>query len=336
MRDEILSYDEEFDEIFTILADKDDSKLGSALNKLYNLDTTVVPRLVSALTSDNPVLAQNAAFALNILSARIMNEAMKLLESGSSGHTYTLNVLAVFSFSGVSNKIVDIALHSTDEALRVQAISILGNKFEGGVIETLFELMQDESVEIRKAIYEALGKLRTVQAVEPLISALNDLNHEIRIGAAQALRTMGDKRAVEPLITRLKDRNADVRVEAAHSLGRLKDHRATDALLKALKDHDVVVQEAVAAALGQLKDKKALKPLEEALFNRSVYVLEYVCWALGELGDEKTIILLEEAKQTNVKSQIKMDAKQTSIVEQEIDEAITKIKARIDNAISSV
>jgi HEAT repeat protein len=142
--------------------------------------------------------------------------------------------------------------------------------------------MRRNSVDVRQAAAEALGKIGDARVVEPLIAALKDTDKDVRQAAAVALGKIGDARAVEPLIAALKDEERDVRAVATEALVKIGT-LAVEPLIAALKDRDSDVRQA-AYVLGEIGDARAVEPLIAALGDERSDVRQAAAKALDHLG----------------------------------------------------
>ena len=126
---------------------------------------------------------------------------------------------------------------------------------EKGDIESLIFNLNNEDVNIRAFVVQALGYLGDIIAVDPLIEALKDQSVKVRKESIMSLSTIGDVKAVDPLIEALKDENSDVRERAAFALGELGDKRAYKYLVELLNDDNVKVREIAFFSLESLKNE---------------------------------------------------------------------------------
>ena len=127
---------------------------------------------------------------------------------------------------------------------------------------------------------EALGRLKSRQAVPALIELLDDPDDGVRFDAVKALGEIGDPRALEPLIARLDSPNENFRRSVAEKLGMLGGARAVEALIRTLGDSADSVRLRAAQALARLGE-----PQWETWVEGSVSDL----WNLGESGDARAL-----------------------------------------------
>lgn len=113
---------------------------------------------------------------------------------------------------------------------------------EAGDIHGLIRLLDSSDPDLQWKAADALGTFGE-PASTPLIKILNYPKMHVRLGAIEALGDIRSKNAVEPLIEKLKnDPDNEVRWVAALSLGQIGDMRAVPALVEALKDPDRYVR----------------------------------------------------------------------------------------------
>jgi len=157
------------------------------------------------------------------------------------------------------------------------------------VIDTLDELLDklsSDSVPIRYAAANKLGKLGDKGAVPYIIAALDDTNEKVKDNLIFALGELGDISAVNVLAKILAtDKSDRLRKCAAKALGLIGSATATDDLISALGDDDFKVRKSAARALGQIGDKRAIPALKKALDDPDYTVTKYAEEALDRLSD---------------------------------------------------
>lgn len=148
------------------------------------------------------------------------------------------------------------ALHdkTLDEQQRAFIIQLLGRTGDKRIVESLIEMLMEETLTLRSAAAESLGWIGDKRAVAPLLLFTKDRSHTLREVTVEALGRLGDQRAVEPLIEALEDENEWVRRAAAVGLGDLGDKQAYEPLARAMRDPVEMVQEAAFDSIKQLSD----------------------------------------------------------------------------------
>jgi HEAT repeat protein len=171
------------------------------------------------------------------------------------------------------------------KAVRVEAADALAHIGEAAV-RPLLEVLVHREWLVRLHAVEALGKIRSPDAVEPLLSVLfNDRDVAIRTDAARSLGDIGDPRAVDFLLTALSD--ADLRRVAIEALGKIGDPRAVPALIAIVDgsgrpahsrpvdgcgdrwDEEMLAMGAAVRALAQIRDESSIPALVAALEHTS-------------------------------------------------------------------
>lgn len=109
-------------------------------------------------------------------------------------------------------------------ALKWNGIVALGNfKDDPRVVEALLYRLDEDTLYLREAVIQSLGRIGNREALPYLIAALGDKHFAVRMSAVKALGKMGDPNAI-PSIKRVASSDADplIREEALRVLGRLK------------------------------------------------------------------------------------------------------------------
>jgi HEAT repeat protein len=210
--------------------------------------------------------------------------------------TLILHAIGVLSrikaYSGVS-VIIDVAL-----AIR---IALYENKDSASFIES------DDSLRLRSAAAQALGKLGDERAIVPLMSILNDKkeNYRLRLACAEALGKLGNIQAVTPLVDILNDereKSLYLKESAAKALGMLGDIRALEPLLdvleskRGIRDKFNFLKEQVVEAIGRIggRSSKATSSLLRVLKDESPSIRLAAVEALSNLGDPSVLDSLQE------------------------------------------
>ena len=133
-------------------------------------------------------------------------------------------------------------------------------KYSTKAVEPLAKLLEENDINVRQAVAEALGNIGDNKVIEPLIKALQDNNVLVQNTALKALVKIGEQ-SIESLIAVVKDEQGSVREKVAEALGAIGDTRAVESLITALKDKDTIARMAVVKALMKLRDYRIVEPL---------------------------------------------------------------------------
>ena len=133
-----------------------------------------------------------------------------------------------------------------DKEVRAKAAEALGQLKSSDAIPKLIQALKDPEARVTIAAEKALSAM-VKTAVPGLIQALED--PDLRFNAIRLLGKARSFQAVDPLITQLQDDNPNVRAEAARALNLIGDSRAREALLPLLGDENAYVRNKAAEAL---------------------------------------------------------------------------------------
>ena len=213
--------------------------------------------------------------------------------------------------------------------LRAIAVYWLGKIKSYEAVPHLTELLEEQDLEVRVSVVNALAEIAHEQAVPALISALetsltesndfdkpvysDDSNEEqeledtktessmFRNQIISALATcMPSQEFIDLLIDFLKSSEVEKRRLAASQFANNESPLAISELISALQDPDLEVRSLSITALGLCKDEQAVEPLIACLKEESAEIRQNACQALGSIGspdiiDPLTTVLNDEA-----------------------------------------
>lgn len=157
-------------------------------------------------------------------------------------------------------------LDSADANIRGLAADALGEAGGPPEAEALLGHLADDNPAVRRAVVEALGRLRLASAAEPLAALLaHERDALVRVCAAEALGELPDAGAetVRVLLHLLRtDPTPLVRAYAAESLGRLGVAEALAAIQDRLAtERNTRARASMLEALSRLGDERAVRRL---------------------------------------------------------------------------
>ncbi|MGQ0810529.1 MAG: HEAT repeat domain-containing protein [Nitrospiraceae bacterium] len=270
--------------LVSILRDSDRAVREAAIGALTAIGEPSVP-VLGACLSDPELAVQEAASSIltTIADNRVIDPLVKALQS----QDWIVRMHAAKALGRIGDaKAVDPLLpllHDKVKAVRVETAAAFG--FLGAVaVPSLVDALKHSDWLVRLHAVEALGKIKSSEAVEPLLFVLfNDRDTAVREDAARALGDIGDARAIDFLLHVMKE--PGLRPIAIEALGRIGDRRAVPALVEvaggsAMPDQtraidgcgdrwneEMIAMGAAVRALGQIKDEAALPTLVAALQN---------------------------------------------------------------------
>ncbi|MGQ3683488.1 MAG: HEAT repeat domain-containing protein [Candidatus Loosdrechtia sp.] len=261
----------------------------------------VVPHLINLLTNRNPLVKQNAVWALGfcgdkdsadyihpLLAERnleVRREAVLTL--GRLGNILSVPVL-LETFNAETNTDVRYDI--------VRTLGTLGDRRAAFTLRTI--LMQEKSWHLKGAAVGALHRIRDDKAISDLAHILvTDAGEEAtwtRSKAAWVLASMGEK-AVPHLIRALSDNEEVTRIRATWALVKV-GLPALPSLRIVLRDPDTRTRERAAQALGWIENENAVTALTWALNDKEPSVVSAAAWALGRIGDPRALVSLKSLR----------------------------------------
>jgi HEAT repeat protein/anti-sigma regulatory factor (Ser/Thr protein kinase) len=246
-------------------------------------DEQAVVDLLDRIRDDEALVRQSAAEALGKIGG---DHAMAGLREASIDERVEVRLAAAFALGLLGDSkaemiVLEILGDKENESdVRSRAASTLGEIGSEQSVRALFQALNDDDVEIRRAATYALGKIGTrgaaEDAIDALLEALKIDNNDVRWRAAWELGNIGANRAVEGLIEALRGREySGTRWRAAEALGKIGGQQTEDALLETLRDEDNFVRMSAALALGRLGHSE---------------VIDDCLAALNDIGDAKTLV----------------------------------------------
>lgn len=124
--------------------------------------------------------------------------------------------------------------------LRWRAIWVLGEMGYPDASSVLSQALEDEDVNIRYSAMEALGKIKSKDAVEPLIAILKKQEDpSIKSLVIEALGNIGDERAVDLLADYLNAQDESLIRKSIEALSKIKCERSAELLLPLLNHKNI-------------------------------------------------------------------------------------------------
>ncbi|GMV50346.1 MAG: hypothetical protein NBKEAIPA_00336 [Nitrospirae bacterium] len=208
---------------------------------LHDTDRAVRDAAIGALAS----IGEPSMMAL---ATCLTDPALHVQEAASA-------VLATLADSRVFVPLVE-ALGSRDWIVRMHAAKGLGRIGDPSAVSALMPLLQDKVKAVREEAAAALAALGTA-AVAALIDALQHEEWLVRLHAIEALGKLKSPEAVEPLLrTLFNDRDSAVREDVVRALGAIGDARAVDYLVLIMKEPSLRLY--AVEALGHIGDPRAV------------------------------------------------------------------------------
>ncbi len=188
--------------------------------------------LIAKLESANPLEHSSAVDKLRRSSDdQTVYALMRIVEERRDD--WKLQIVAIRLLGDIANplatdlliKVVTDAFFTNEcPALKWNGIVALGNfKGDPRVADALLYRLNEDTLYLREAVIESLGRIGEREALPYLISALGDKHFSVRMSAVRALGEMGDLDTI-PLMKKVAFNDADplIRQEALNALKLLK------------------------------------------------------------------------------------------------------------------
>lgn len=194
-----------------------------------------IAALIDNLSSDNPYIRATAADKLGAYRAtEAIPHLINLIDDKAIYQDEErVSERALHALKQMGPPVLEYLLTVFDKIEDLPAATgLLGFLGDSRAVSILLNLLDNQSMIVRKEAVEALGRILDERAVEPLIHvAQNDRAPRVRYSALAALGELGDGRALTPLVEMLvDDSNHPIQMRAAMALGQIGDPSAIPAL----------------------------------------------------------------------------------------------------------
>lgn len=279
-------------------------------------DPRAVHPLVSALRDSDRAVREAAVSALTeigepsvtVLVGCLADEDLTVQEAASA-------ILAKIGDVRAVEPLI-VSLRNRDWIVRMHAAKALGRIREPVALDSLVPLLRDKVKAVREEAAVALVAIGQ-SSLPVLLKALSHDEWLVRLHAVEALGKLKSPEAVEPLLSLLfNDSDSAVREDVVRALGEIGDTRATEFLFMAVKDP--ALRTLAVEALGRIGDRRAVPVLVEIAkgthrpaearpiagcadgWNEEMVTMGTAVRALGMIGDTSTVPTLVEALRNTV------------------------------------
>ena len=297
--------------LIRVLRDPDRAVRTAATTALTAIGETAVPAVGACLDDPNLTVQEAAAAILSeIGDGRVFDSLIAALRS--SDWVVRMHAAKALGRIADARAVMPLIpfLQDKVKAVRVDAADALA-RIGQAAVPYLVEALRHQEWLVRLHAVEALGKIKSPDAVEPLLHVMfNDRDVAIRTDAARTLGEIGDPRAVEFLLTAMSD--LDLRPVAVEALGKIGDRRAVPALTAVITganrppqsrpidgcgdqwDAEILTMGAAIRALAQIQDDRVIPMLVDGL--QSTLTRSEAAAALVKFGPPAIPYLLEVVK----------------------------------------
>ena len=197
---------------------------------------------------------------------------------------------------GLFDEILELLFEDESWALRGIALHLARMRGREAFEERARKALEDRSVHVRALAAAALGQFGTQEGLESLLEVKDGENAEVKKAVVDALKRIRDVRCI-PLLARWVGRvgeEDDLRHKACEALADIGDEAAMPVLIRVLQDataSDEVRGEA-ARAIGMIGGPEARQILEAELKSDRPWIRARCIQGLGLLGDPRALPLI--------------------------------------------
>jgi HEAT repeat protein len=191
---------------------------------------------------------------------------------------------------GNPSSIVDDALSSSDDDIRLNGAVALAENASPSDVPTLAALLKDRLNKVRVCGFSGLAKSGSKNAVGPFVDAFKlEADSNVRVAAITGLGQLGLKvdEAIPPLIELLSDQSLSVQMGSILALGEIgaRAKAAVPGLAAFLENENWHWRQQAAIALGKISSREAVPVLSEALKDQEERVRQAAAEALKEIQE---------------------------------------------------
>lgn len=189
-------------------------------------------------------------------------------------------------------------LKSSETLKRRQAARALGSlQNKKAVSEIIFALKKEITDEVKIALIDSLGILKSTAATSLLIEKAKKETDAVRICAIIALGKITDTEIIPELKKLLKDKSPQIRCYAAGALRKQENKDGLKIIIEVLKTSPEAALSAI-KNLSEFSEKKAAESLIPFLKNKDTLMRLHSVWALGKTGNKTAVHPLLELLKT--------------------------------------
>lgn len=256
-------------------------------------------QIIQRLQVDDPeILREAAQDAGDDQCFEAIPLLINLLQSSNLGVQEAVD-LALRQIGGVDTIQGLCPLLRVDDAqVRNLAMDIL-REISDQDINTIFQLLNDDDVDIRIFASDILGSTSNILAVPHLCQALlHDTEVNVRYQAAVSLGSLGFTEAVQCLNQALTDEEW-VQFSVIEALLKIRDESSIDALIKAMPQATDLVASMIVDALGEMGNLKSVPLLLKRLEESPMALRNKIVKAVVQIMGGRTLTLLPALEKAN-------------------------------------
>lgn len=256
------------------------------------------PALLKLLENKNPLVKQNAVWALGFCGSGDIGEYVQSLVKDKNSEVRREAVLSIrrLGYTRAIPLLIEALKTETDGGVKYDIARTLGFPGNQGAVFTLMNtLAKEKSWPVKSACVEALGHIGSDKAANALYDILvTDAGEDAawtRTMAAWALADIGEG-SIPFLVKALGDKEEATRRRASWALVKT-GQPAVKALISSLHEISPFARERAAQTLGWIGDEGTVTSLMWALKDKEPSVVSAAAWALGRIGSPEAFSALK-------------------------------------------
>lgn len=248
-------------------------------------------KLISLLDADCEKAGHAAVKILGKLKSRQAAGPLTALLDDENGETRAeaLRALCNITDGNVSLSLLWESLSDESVLVRKAVAECMGRGHMRDSSSILFRLLQDGEPEVRFTAIESLVKVGGPEEIKDITERFMELKPPLKLTLVRSMSNIRDKYVTDFLMGLVKSGEADLKRAAIDSLAEIKERRAVPDILVALDDPDWVVRSRAVRALGLMGDHQGLNHIVKKLDEEEALIQKEAIIALGRLGNPQAV-----------------------------------------------
>lgn len=300
-----------------IIERKNDDVFSDLSKVILSYKDKAIPYLVKALTSDNWNTRKSASQVLGKMGDSSLKKLMELIPDNENDVDYWM-VQTLSNMGGEATQYLVRVFKHPNESIKLAAIRAACNVKDPRMVNSLLHLLEDKSWPVRKAAYDSLEKIYSLN-YEAVVEALHNSSDEARfwivkllaqqanpeltatfaqivdsgpmeskLEAIKALAMIENDAAHRILVSYLAHKSWTIRNTAADAIW-AQGLGASNELLNAMRGSNVDARYWSVKLLGQTREPELIEEIIKCLSDSHTSVRVAACTALGAFNDKRAL-----------------------------------------------
>jgi HEAT repeat protein len=264
-----------------LLADEVTAVRAAAISALMRLGhDTSVPAIAEHLKDPDEVVREVTVAALGRMDVEAVAQALaRIVAEGSAPVAAVLAIMRANPHPS-QQAFIRTCLSDRVPTIRRAAAEAFARQAGVDAPAALEPLLADPAAEVRSAVIEILGGVRSARTRQLLLRQL-ERDPETRPQSVRALGSLGDTTVIPFLINLFDSERSDSRIAIVEAVSALKDPAIEPFLARQLGSPDQTLRRAAVLALGRLRSTTAIRQLATAARDADESVRAAVAEALS-------------------------------------------------------